>query len=112
MTPQTHQPAQTPPPARRRAAGAGDRPDAPRASVNPAWVLLLPLLCCGGPVLLTAAVSAGALGWGALGAGIAALVAAGVLVTRRHITRCCAPAVGDAPSQRRAARAPDGDPHW
>jgi hypothetical protein len=139
MTPRTHRPAptQTPPrrvrggeqssggparpPARTEApAGGGDQPgaDERRTPAGAAWLLLLPLLCCGGPLLLAAAASAGALGWGALGAGIAVLIAAGILAARRQLTRggagrqCCDPAAGEAPSPRQAVRTPGRDPRW
>lgn len=58
-------------------------------STDAGWLLLLPLVCCGGPLVIVAAASAGALGWGALGAGVAAVIAAVLLIARRRAARSC-----------------------
>ncbi|HLI58382.1 MAG TPA: hypothetical protein VKV21_01825 [Solirubrobacteraceae bacterium] len=71
-------------------------------------MLLLPVLCCGGPVLIAAAASAGALGWGALGAGIAVLIAVGVLIARRHGGHSCHTASGETARDPQPAPAPRG----
>jgi hypothetical protein len=47
------------------------------------WLLLVPLACCGGPLLIAAVAAAGALAWGALGLGAGLLAAVTVLVIRR-----------------------------
>lgn len=82
-------------------ADAGSKPS------NAAWVLLLPLMCCGGPLLIAAAASAGALGWGGLGAGIAVLIAAGVLFARRHAGRSCNTTAGASLPHARTEPTPD-----
>ena len=55
------------------------------------WLLLAPLACCGGPLLIAALAAAGALAWGALGLGTGVLAAAAVLVIRRsrRSSRAC-----------------------
>jgi Flp pilus assembly protein TadB len=55
------------------------------------WLwMLLPIACCGGPLIVAAVAAAGALAWGVLGAVIAAAVGVGVVVaTRRRASRCC-----------------------
>ena len=56
------------------------------------WLLLLvPLLCCGGPLLFAAAPTLGALGWGAVGGAVALLTVAGLVAARRRSHRCCEP---------------------
>src|SRR5262249_49013935 len=63
--------------------GGPHRPAAPRpgggggerSGLGALWLLLAPLACCGGPLLIAALAAAGALAWGGLGLGIAALVA-------------------------------------
>jgi hypothetical protein len=88
----------------RAPADAGGRPS------NAAWMLLLPLVCCGGPVLIAAAASVGALGWGAIGAGIAVLIAAGLLIARRHAGRSCNAATGTRLQSPRSAPTPGRHP--
>jgi hypothetical protein len=88
----------------RTPADAGGRPS------NVAWMLLLPLVCCGGPVLIAAAASVGALGWGAIGAGIAVLIAAGLLIARRHAGRSCNAATGTKLQSPRTAPTPGRHP--
>jgi len=58
--------------------GAGKRP-----GLGGLWLLLVPLACCGGPLLIAALAAAGALAWGALGLGTGVLAAVTVLVIRR-----------------------------
>jgi hypothetical protein len=63
------------------------------------WILLAPLACCGGPLIIGGLAAAGALAWGGLGLGIALAVAvAAVLVMRRRrATRaCCPPEAADS----------------
>ncbi|HCU91251.1 MAG TPA: hypothetical protein DHU96_00195 [Actinobacteria bacterium] len=72
-------------------AGAGQRP-----GVGGLWLLLVPVACCGGPLLIAALAAAGALAWGALGLGAGVLVAVAVLVIRRRrrsSRACCEPGV-------------------
>lgn len=131
MTPKTRQPTRPQPPAPSQAppalpATGGARPgtaraaesslsgpsrteavEAPRSPSGAAWLLLLPLLCCGGPALIAVAASAGALGWGALGAGIAAVITVGALIGRRHVRRSGKPASGQAPRHPQATHLPD-----
>ena len=77
------------PGASRPGAGAGQRP-----GLGGLWLLLVPLACCGGPLLIAALAAAGALAWGALGTGSGVLAAAMVLVIRRRrrgSRACCKP---------------------
>jgi len=69
------------PGASRPGAGASQRP-----GLGGLW-LLVPLACCGGPLLIAALAAAGALAWGALGLGTGVLAAAAVLVIRRSRRR-------------------------
>lgn len=58
------------------------------------WLLLAPVACCGGPLIIGALAAAGALAWGALELGIAlAAAVALILVTRRRrrTQACCLP---------------------
>src|SRR6266571_456470 len=89
--------------------GAGDRERSGRGGL---WLLLVPLACCGGPLLIAALAAAGALAWGALGLGAGVLVAVAALVIhrRRRGRACCEPGVtgcageaGAAASRRGAA---------
>ena len=59
------------------------------------WLLLAPLACCGGPLLVGALAAAGALAWGALGLGLALVTAVAVILVARRRQRsraCCPPA--------------------
>ncbi len=53
------------------------------------WLLLAPLACCGGPLLVAGLAAAGVLAWGGLGLAVAALLAGAVLVIRRRRRRAC-----------------------
>jgi|SRR5215467_11572922 len=68
--------------------GAGDRE---RSGLGGLWLLLVPLACCGGPLLIAALAAAGELAWGALGLGTGVLAAVTVLVIRRsrRSSRAC-----------------------
>jgi hypothetical protein len=72
------------------------------------WLLLAPLACCGGPLVIGALAAGGALAWGALGLGLALVTAVAVLVVvrRRRSRACCPPApAGSArPAERFPAR--------
>lgn len=66
-----------------------------RASLGGMWLIAIPFACCGGPPLIAALASAGALAWG--GASVALItVTAGVAVILRHQrrTRCGPEAAG------------------
>jgi len=67
------------------------------------WLLLVPLACCGGPLLIAGMAAAGALAWGAAGLGAGVLVAVTVLVIvrKRRKGACCEPGTAAA---RRPAR--------
>jgi hypothetical protein len=70
-------------------AGAGERP-----GLGGLWLLLVPLACCGGPLLIASLAAAGAVAWGALGLGTGVLAAVAVLVIRRRrrsSRACCKP---------------------
>ena len=56
------------------------------------WLLLVPLACCGGPLLVAALAAAGALAWGGIGLAAAVLLAGAVLAIRRRRRACWAPA--------------------
>lgn len=72
------------------------------------WLLLAPVACCGGPLLIGALTAAGALAWGALGLGVALAAAVVVIVVarRRRASRDCCPPAPAAPA--RAARTSAG----
>jgi Flp pilus assembly protein TadB len=57
------------------------------------WLVLLPIACCGGPLLIVAVAAAGAAAWGGRGAGVAIALAVAlvVVVRRRRAAACCAP---------------------
>lgn len=70
-----------------------------------AW-LLLPVLCCGAPLLLAAAATLGALAWGALGA--AAVLLAGIaLIAARRRSRRCRTLVTEGPNPSVASHTPE-----
>lgn len=73
--------------ASRTEAVAGERP-----GLGGLGLLLVPLACCGGPLLIAALAAGGALAWGALGLGIGVLAAVTVLVIGRR--RRSSPACG------------------
>src|SRR5262245_21959456 len=86
------------------------------------WLLLVPLACCGGPLLITALAAAGALAWGGIGLAAAVLLAGAVLAIRRRGRACRAPAelaspctgvpAGRRPRGDEAARHAGGQPGW
>ncbi|HEX9359438.1 MAG TPA: hypothetical protein VF933_37205 [Streptosporangiaceae bacterium] len=82
--------------------GSGERP-----GLGGLWLLLVPLACCGGPLLIASLAAAWALAWGALGLGAGVLVAVTVLVIRRRrrsSRACCKPGMtGRAPEAGTAA---------
>ena len=84
--------------------GTGGRP---RPGLGGLWLLLVPLACCGAPLLIASLATAGALAWGALGLGTGVLVAVTVLVIRRRrrsSRACCKPGMtGRAPEAGTAA---------
>lgn len=55
------------------------------------WLVLLPVACCGGPLLIAGLAAAGALAWGGLGFGIAAITAVALVVRQRRHRGCCPP---------------------
>ncbi len=67
-------------------AGGGER-----SGRGGLWLLLAPLACCGGPLLIAGLAAGGALAWGGLGLGAAALLAviAALAVRRRRRSRAC-----------------------
>ena len=91
------------PGASRPGAGAGQRP-----GLGGLWLLLVPLACCGGPLLIAALAAAGALAWGGIGLAAAVLLAGAVLAIRRRRRACRAP--GCRPAAGRAALRPPGMP--
>jgi hypothetical protein len=83
--------------ASRTGAGARERP-----GLGGLWLLLVPLACCGGPLLIASLAAAGALGWGALGLGTGVLAAVTVLVIRRS-RACCKPGTTGLAQQAQTA---------
>ena len=87
------------PPAGARADGAlSQRPQAPAEKKGPGVALLLlvlPVLCCGGPVIFGALAAASAATLGVVGGIIGAIllaVALGLFMRHRRRAACCAPA--------------------
>src|SRR5258708_28902637 len=66
------------PPQAREPGRRGDN----RSGLAGLWLLLVPLACCGAPLLIAGLAAAGALAWGGIGLAVAVLLAAGVLVIR------------------------------
>jgi hypothetical protein len=54
-----------------------------RPGLGGLWLVLVPLACCGGPLLIVALAASGALAWAAPGLGAGVIVAATVLVIHR-----------------------------
>jgi hypothetical protein len=78
----------------RLAASRTDTGTGGRSGLGGLWLLLVPLACCGGPLLIAALAAAGVLAWGALGTGAGVLAAVAVLVIRRRrrsSRACCKP---------------------
>jgi Flp pilus assembly protein TadB len=48
------------------------------------WLLLVPVTCCAGPLLITGLAAAGALAWGGLGLGLTAVLAGATLIIWRR----------------------------
>jgi hypothetical protein len=48
------------------------------------WLLLVPVTCCGGPLLVAGLAAAGALAWGGLGLGLTAVLAGATLIIWRR----------------------------
>ena len=70
-------------------AGCSGRPTQPgpgdgreRPGFGGLWLLLIPVACCGGPLLVAGLAAAGALAWGGLGLALGALVAGAMLIIR------------------------------
>ncbi len=74
----------------RRGEPAPGRPEAPggAGSGGLAWLLLVPLACCLGPLVLAGLAAAGAWAWGGLGAGAAVAAAGALVVVRRRRAGC------------------------
>jgi hypothetical protein len=78
-----------------------------RPGLGGLWLLLVPLACCGGPLLIAAL--AGALAWGALGLGTGVLAAVAVLVirrSRRGSRACCKPGIAQQAQTAATLRPP------
>jgi hypothetical protein len=82
------------PPSRRPDTGGKER-----SGLGGLWLLLAPLACCGGPLLIAALGVAGALAWGGIGLAAVVLLAVAVLVIRRR-RRACPPACAADPPPR------------
>ena len=68
-----------------------------RVGLGGLWLLLVPVACCGGPLLVAVLAAAGALAWGGLGLALATLLVGALTVSRLH-------------RRARAARGADGEP--
>jgi len=55
-----------------------------RVGLGGLWLLLVPVACCGGPLLVAGVAAAGALAWGGLGLALAALLVGALAVIRLH----------------------------
>jgi hypothetical protein len=62
-----------------------------RSGVGALWVLLAPLACCAGPLLVAGLGVAGALAWGGLGLVAAVVAVAVVMIIRSRRRRCGRP---------------------
>jgi hypothetical protein len=97
---------QRPIPGGGRPAGGGRE----GAGLGGLWLLLVPLACCGGPLLAAALAAAGALAWGGIGLAAAVLLAGAVLAIRRRRRACRAPTELASPRAGvPAGRRPRGD---
>src|SRR5258708_18969817 len=76
------------PPQAREPGRRGDN----RSGLAGLWLLLVPLACCGAPLLIAGLAAAGALACGGIGLAGAGLLAAGVLVLRPPRRACLSPA--------------------
>jgi len=90
-------PAASPQTDGRPMVGAADRAPEERKGPGAAlWLLVLPVLCCGGPAIVATLAAAGAATLGVAGGVIGALllaVALGLVVRhRRRTSACCSPA--------------------
>lgn len=77
------------------ARGPGAQPRS--GSGGLAWLLLIPLACCGGPLIVAGLATAGAWAWGGLGAAVGVAIAAVLLIVRSRRRRVCC-ATDDKPS--------------
>jgi hypothetical protein len=77
----------------RLTASRTDARDGKRPGLGGLWLLVVPLACCSGPLLIAALAASGALAWGALGLGAGLLAAVALLVIRHRCRRsaCCEP---------------------
>jgi hypothetical protein len=90
----------------RLAASRTDARIRERPGLGGLWLLLVPLACCGGPLLIAGLAAAGALAWGALGLGTGVLAAVAVLVIRRRrrsSRACCKPGMTGLAQDAQAA---------
>ena len=60
------------------------RQNGERARPGGLWLLLVPVACCGAPLLVAALAAAGALAWGGLGLGLTAALAGATLIIWRR----------------------------
>lgn len=86
------------------ASPAGTGAGRERSGLGGLWLLLAPLACCGGPVLIAGLAAAGALAWGGIALAAAALLAGAGLVLWRRRRRACCPPPGAADPQTRAEK--------
>ena len=66
----------------RQPAQPGVRRGQQRVGLGGLWPLLVPVACCGGPLVIAGLAAAGALAWGGLGLALGALLAGAMLIIR------------------------------
>src|SRR5215831_9209913 len=84
-----------PSPVRPAAGKSGGRP-----GLGGLWLLLVPVSCCGGPLLVAGLATAGTLAWGGLGIALAAVLAGVLLATRRRRRSRARDGAGEEPRRR------------
>ena len=89
-----------PSPVRPAAGKGGGRP-----GLGGLWLLLVPVACCGGPLLVTVLAATGILAWGGLGIAFAAVLAGVLLATRLRRRSRARDGAGEEP--RRRVRRPE-----
>ncbi len=67
------------------------------------WLLLVPLACCGGPLLAAGLAAAGVLAWGGLGLALTAVATGAMLVIWRRRRACAVGAMSQEPEKSEPA---------
>lgn len=96
-----------------RFSGAGETSGISRPGIRSdtkglGWLVLVPVACCGGPLIFAAIATAGAAAWGGIGAlATITLGIAVVVVMRRRRTASCCPSTEASKGTRRATNGAD-----